>query len=344
MTEPSWGNPSEPLQQPGQSQGGWPQQQPPQQPPNQGYYAQPEQQGQQSWPGQPDPNASQQQPPYGAPPQQPSYGGYPDQGGYSGQQPTTPYLERDPYQELSASNLDQSGYPQQSGYGQQQPDYGQQQQPGYPAGAAGYAQPGGWPQPGAYPAQRSNGVALAGAICCFIPVVGLVLSIIGRARASALGGAGKVAGNVGIALSLVFTGGAAFGIYKIGNSTAADAACISAESDSAQLVSTLSADEQGLQDAESSGDSTQLTTAGDKFISDMRSLQQKLTGDEAKATHDNVRLAIKKFDTDLDTFLTGLQQLLHGDSSGEASADAAGQRLESDGDALDNLCGNVGNG
>lgn len=338
MTEPPWGNPSESSGQPGQSQGGWPQQPPP---PDQGYYPQPGQQGQsgQQWPGQqgqpgqsgqqwgqPDPYAGQQQQPYAAP-QQPSYGGYPDQGGYSGQQPATPYLERDPYHELSASNLDQGAYQQQSGYGQQ---------PGYPA--AGY------PQPGGYPAQQSNGVALAGAICCFIPVLGLILSIIGRAKAKSLGGAGKVAGNVGIVLSLLFTGGAAFAVYKIGNSTAADPACISAESDSAKLMSTLNTDAQSMQDAENSGDATQLTTAGDKFISDMRSLQQQLTADEAKATHDNVRVALKKFDTDLGTFLSGLQQSLKGDSSGDTATNAAGQRLETDGDAIDSLCGNAGNG
>lgn len=319
MTEPPWGNPSEP-QQPGQSQGGWPQQPPP---PDQGYYAQPGQQGQpgqsgQQWPGAPDPYGAQQQQ-YGA--QQQPYGGYPDQGGYaSGQQPTQPYV-------------DQSAY-------QQQPGYGQQQQFGYPGAGA----PSGYPQPGGYPGQRSNGVALAGAICCFIPVLGLVLSIIGRAKAKSLGGAGKVAGNVGIVLSLLFTGGAAFGIYKIGNSTAADPACISAESDSAKLMSTLNADAQSMQDAESSGDKTQLTTAGDKFISDMRGLQQQLTADEGKATHDNVRVAIKKFDTDLDAFLTGLQQVLSGDASGADATDKAGQALENDGDAIDNLCGNVGNG
>lgn len=318
MTEPSWGTPPEPYQQPGQSYGGQSyggqsssgqsyggqsyggqpyggQQQPPAQQ-GQGYYAQPDQSGRQPWPGQ---------------------------------QPATPYLERDPYQQLSSGNLDQSAYQQQAGYGQQ-PQYG----------AAGYPQQ----QPGGYQPPRSNGLALAGAIVCFIPVLGLILSIIGRARAKSLGGAGKVAGNVGIVLSLLFTGGAGFAVYKIGNSTAADPACISAESDTVKLSSTLNADAQALQDAENSGDNAKLQSAGDKFISDMKGLRQQLEAAQAKATHDNVRQAIQTFDSDLSTFLTGLQQVLGGDASGSTAVSQTADKLQTDGDAVDSLCGNVGNG
>lgn len=332
MTEqPPWGTPPEPYQQPGQSYGGQPYGGQPQQPPvqpqqGQGYYGQPGQQGQsgQSWPGQGDPYASQ-----------PSYGGYSEQGNYPGQQPAQPYLERDPYQQLSAGNLDQGAYQQQ------QPGYGQQPQYPYPGGGnAAYPQQ----QPGGYQPPRSNGLALAGAIVCFIPVLGLILSIIGRARANSLGGAGKVAGNVGIVLSLLFTGGAGFAVYKIGNSTAADPACISAEADTVKLTSTLNADAQALQDAESSGDSAKLQSAGQKFISDMRNLQQQLEAAQAKATHDNVRQAIQTFDTDLGTFLTGLQKVLSGDSSGGTAVTQTADKLQTDGDAVDNLCGNVGNG
>lgn len=230
------------------------------------------------------------------------------------------------------------GAPGDPGPQPNQANYDPSQQGGFAAPPPGY------PLPPAPPAPGGNGIALAGAIVSFIPVVGLILSIIGRVRAKALGGAGKTAGTVGIVLSVLFTGAAGFGVYKLANSTAADPACISAESDSRHLISTLSADESAMSTAEQNGDKSALTTAGNKFTSDIQSLSAQFAKDKAKATHDNVRTAISNFQNDLDAFAAGLQQLLNGDTSNQNATTAAGARLATDGNAVDNLCGNVTNG
>lgn len=308
MTEP-WEPPTEPYQQGGPPYG-WRQDapQPPAAPPYQDYY----------------------QPP--APPTR--------------QRSSTPYLERDPYRELSAGNLEQEARQQSSGHRRAPDPYQANPQP--------YPDPYETPrqrsrETGEYrgssrPVKRSNGLALAGAIACFIPVIGLILSLIGRARAKSLGGAGRVAGNVGIVLSLLFTGGTGFAVYKIANSTAADPACLSAEADARELATTLTTDEQALKSADDSGDKAKITTAGGKFTGDLQNLVAQLQDAEAKATHDDVRQAIRSLSADLSTVATGLHQVLSGDTSNESTFDQASNRLQGDGDAVDNLCGNLSNG
>lgn len=202
--------------------------------------------------------------------------------------------------------------------------------------------------PGAYgyaPVQPSgsNGIALAGAITSFIPIVGLVLSIVGFVRAQALG-AGKTLATVGIVLSVLFNVGEGIGIYKVASSTAADPGCITAESGVRNLQSALTSDEQALNTAGQTGDQTQMTAAEQKFVTDMGSVKTIMDHSQSISTHANVKTAITKVDTDLTTFISQFQQIMSGSTTDTSSLESSAQSLSTDGDALDSLCGNTTNG
>jgi hypothetical protein len=297
--------------------------------------------------GQPqDPQSSgtgyPQQGPYGAPPQfgapAPGQQPQPQQPQFGGQVPQQP--QYDP-------NLGQSQQqPQFGGQVPQQPQYdpnfGQQPQFGGDPSMGGM--PGPYDYPGGMPPKQSNGLALAGAITCFIPVVGLVLSIIGRVRAKALGGAGKTAGTVGIVLSVLFLVGYGFAGFEIGNSTALDPGCLSAEAGMSRVDGALVSDDQALSSAEQSQDQTAMQAAANKFISDVKTAEGTLTHAESLSIHANVKAAITKANTDLQSVVTEFQQVENGDSSAASQLETTANSLTADGTALDNLCGNATNG
>lgn len=242
-----------------------------------------------------------------------------------------------------------SDRPQQDPYGVP-PQFGGTVPPQYDPNAAqpgpGFAADAGIPGPYGHPGmppRPTNGIALAGAIISFVPVVGLVLSVIGRVRAKALGGAGKTAGTVGIVLSILFTGGFGVGAYLLGTSTAADPGCISTEADMLGLVGTLQTDEQAVATAEQSGDASRLAPAKAKFIADMQTVEAELDKSEALTDHASVKAAITKFDTDLGIELEALQSA-QPDPGLVSSAESAAERLPSDGTAIDSLCENFTNG
>jgi hypothetical protein len=194
------------------------------------------------------------------------------------------------------------------------------------------------------PAKPTNGLALAGAITSFVPLVGLVLSIIGAVRSRALGGVGKTAGTVGIVLSVLFTGGWGFLVYKIGNSTLADPGCISAEAHARSLDSTLSSDEATLKTDSDSADTDQVRADWQKLISDMSAGQSELQADESKAHHASVRDAISKLNTDIGMFVSEGRQYLNGDDSATDAMVQTAENMETDGNSVDSICGNVTNG
>jgi hypothetical protein len=232
---------------------------------------------------------------------------------------------------------------------QQPPQFGAPVPPQFGAPAPGQFDPnapgatGGYGYPVTQP-KGSNGLALAGAITSWVPLVGLVLSIVGLVRSKALGGAGKTAATVGIVLSLLFSVGWGFGVYKIGTSTAADPGCITAESGVRNLQSSLTADEQALNTAGQSGDQAQMTTAEQKFVTDMNSIKTVMDHSQSISTHANVKTAIGKVDTDLTTFISEFQQIMAGSTTDTSSLETSANSLSTDGDALDSLCGNLTNG
>ena len=187
-------------------------------------------------------------------------------------------------------------------------------------------------------------MALAGAILSIIPLLGLIFSIIGLVRSKALGGAGKTAATIGIVLSIVFAGGYGFAAYKLGNSTAADPACISSESAASSMESKLNADETALTTAENSSDSSAVKTALDTMISDMQTIKGQLDSDVAEATHADVKAKLQAFDTDLGKLVTDLKAVENGDTSAATDLESVANRLGPEGDAVDSLCGNATNG
>ena len=110
------------------------------------------------------------------------------------------------------------------------------------------------------------------------------------------------------------------------------------------LTSTLNTDGAALNSAKQSGDRSKFVTAANTFVGDIQKLKTGLDSAEATATHSDVRIAIQNLDTDLASFDTGMQQVLSGNTSNETATTQAVNRLQSDGDAIDSLCGNVTNG
>jgi hypothetical protein len=349
-----WGAGPQPPdpQQPGE---GWPQQPPQQQ--SGGWPQQPEQQQSGGWPQQPE----QQQPGAGWPQQQPE----PQPGGaWPQQQPEGAQFGGNPFPQQPGAFPGSGEYPQpqqpqpggfpqpeaypgsgefaqSGGFPQQQPFAGPGDYPGagipYPAGP-GYPPPG---YPGAPPPKQSNGFALAGAILCFLPIFGLIFSIIGLVRAKALGGAGRTAATVGIVLSVLFAGGYSFAIYKIGNSTAADPACISAENQVNAMQSKLSADEAQMKaDQNTSAEASDFTDAAN----DLQTVKTSIDGDIGQATHANVKAALQTFDGDLGEMITDFNEIASGNSAGVTDLESRMNQMTTDGDNVDNLCGNAVNG
>ena len=193
-------------------------------------------------------------------------------------------------------------------------------------------------------AQQSNRVALSGAVTSWIPVVGLVLSIIGLAKAKALDGAGKTAATVGIVISILATGLAGFGIYRLANSTAADPACIASGSAATSMESKLNADEAALSSAESSNDISSVKAALNTMISDMQTIKTQLDADVSKATHADVKAKLQAVDTDLGRVIADLQAAENGSSSATNDLEVVVSRLSTERDAVDSLCGNATNG
>ena len=302
-----WGAGPQPQpQDPQQSGGGWPQQ-------SGGGWPQPQPQPQESggWPQQPQPGESWQQQP------QQQQGGFPQPEAYpgSGEYPQQPQQPQQPF--AGPADYPAAGIPYPGG-------------PGYPPGF-----------PGGPPPKQSNGFALAGAILCFLPILGLIFSIIGLVRSKALAGAGRTAATVGIVLSVLFAGGYSFAIYKISNSTAADPACISAESQVNAMESKLTADESQMKaDQNTSAEAGDFTNAAN----DLQTIKTSIDGDIGKATHANVKAALQTFDNDLGEMITDFNEIAAGNSAGVTDLDSRISQMSTDGDNLDNLCGNAVNG
>jgi hypothetical protein len=334
MTDP-WGVPQtgQPQDPQSSSGSGYPQQGPYGAPPQFGAPAQPQQQQpQQPQFGGPAPQQQPQYDPNYPQQQQPQFGAQQQQEQQQQQQFGGPVPQQQQYDPNFAQQQPQydPNYPQQ-------PQFGTDPSMGIP-GPYGY--------PGMPPAKQSNGLALAGAITSFVPIVGLVLSIIGRVRSKALGGAGKTAGTIGIVLSILFTAGAGLGVYELANSTALDPGCLSAEAGMSKVDGSIDADDQALSSAEQAQNKAQFTAASNKFIADVQTAENTLNHAETLATHANVKAAIAKASSDLKSVVTEFQEVESGtgDSGAASALQTTATNLESDGAALDNLCDNGTNG
>jgi hypothetical protein len=185
--------------------------------------------------------------------------------------------------------VDQQQPQQPYGYGQQQP-----QQP-YGYGAQAPVPPG--PPPFAQPAAKpGNGVAVAGLILAFLaPPIGLILSIIGLVKSGRAGRRGVAI--AGLVISLVLNGiiGAVVvvALSNVGNvGNALDPGCTTSKTVMLDNISKLG-DPATIQDG-------------------VQSVIDGLTSAESKASHDEVRNAVKTLKQDyieLQTVLKAKQQL-----------------------------------
>jgi len=189
--------------------------------------------------------------------------------------------------------VDQQSPQQPYGYGEPTP---------MPPGPPSFAQPA--PQP-------SNGIAVVGLILAFlVPPVGLILSIIGLAKSGRAGRRGMAI--AGLVIGLVFTLGIGGIVYAVSQVSALDPGCGTAQSavtDNAGKISSPATLQEGVQ----------ATIDG-------------LGAAESKATHDNVRNAIKALKDDY-------SQLLAAANAGDLTKiNQLQATLTADATAFDKLC------
>lgn len=185
---------------------------------------------------------------------------------------------------------------------------------------------------------RHNGAALTGAITSFVPVVGLVLSLIGLAKARLIG-AGRGIALVGIALSLLFTaawGVAGYSEYKLVNSTATDSGCISADSDYTHYQSVLQQDAAAM--AKSTVGTSGFTAAVQQYRVDLGVLISAFNSDAAKAGAPNLKSAIQGVTTDLTQLDNELGDVAVGHYAGATNLMDENGTLLTDFQRMENVC------
>jgi hypothetical protein len=194
----------------------------------------------------------------------------------------------------------------------------------------------------------TNAFALTGALTCFVPVVGLVFSIIGLAKAKLLGGIGRPLAATGIALSLIFSAGEGVGGYyllKAVDSTGADPGCVSAIGDYLTYSQRLGADAAAM--GRTRYGTAQFTDSVRKYQADLEALIGKFDADAARADHGDVRSAITALVLDLRQIDTVMGDIATGNFGG---AGALGDISTINGHLLDdyehtqNICATYTNG
>jgi hypothetical protein len=189
-----------------------------------------------------------------------------------------------------------------------------QQSPQQPYGYGPNPVPPG-PPPFAQPEPApSNGIAVAGLILAFlVPPVGLILSIIGLVKSGRAGRRGVAVAGLVIGLVLTLVVAAAGILYLVASkSSALDPGCGTAQSAVTDNASKIAS-------ADTFKDAAQATIDG-------------LGAAESKATHDNVRSAIKALKDDYG-------QLLSAATAGDlAKNNDLQSKLTADANAFDALC------
>ena len=162
------------------------------------------------------------------------------------------------------------------------------------------------------PPKRGNGVAIAGLVFAFlISPIGLILSIIGLVRSGQRGRRGIAI--AGLVISLIFTGiGAAAVAVAFKNiNTVLDPGCTTAKS-------AILDNDTSSSDPATVKSSIQATITG-------------LTNAESKATHDNVKTAVKNV-------LDDYTQLLNAINTSTEPPAGLQDKLTADANEIDNLC------
>jgi hypothetical protein len=167
-------------------------------------------------------------------------------------------------------------------------------------------QPGTEMPPPAPPQRGTSALAITGFILAFLAApIGFILSLIAIFRTGAGRAKGRGFAIAGVIISVVIMAGAGVLVAVVGNSTQLDPGCAAAK------------------DAVLNGSDT-------PDAASLQSTIDQLNAAEAKAKHDNVRVAVKTLSDDY-------AQLLNGVKTGKLPTDIE-QRLEKDGTTFDSLC------
>lgn len=298
--------------------------------------------GQQQQPGGqwPSPQGGSESGAFGPPPVDPQYGapnpqyGAPTPQYGAPQQPQTQQQPQYGAPQQPYGDQTQYGAPSQQPYEQQQygaapPQFGGQVPP-----SGGY----GYPVP---PQHQKNGFSVAGLILSFLPLFGIIFSILGLVRAPKVGGKGRGLAIAGLVLSIAFIGGySAIGV-ALSKSTALDPGCTSAESSFRSMLGKLQTDETKLTSDASGSDQTAIKSDLAAFTTDVQGIKAALDSALNQAQHQSVKDKIQTMDADVNTVLTGLQALQNGDASQVTQFTDAASRLGTDGDDLDNICSSL---
>ncbi|HEY7325746.1 MAG TPA: DUF4190 domain-containing protein [Streptosporangiaceae bacterium] len=186
--------------------------------------------------------------------------------------------------------------------------------------------------------KQGNGYAVAGVILgIFVPLLGLIFSIIGLVQSKARAGAGKTLSIVGIVLSIVVGVGATIAVVNsVVHSTAADPGCISAEKDGRQMDGVGSADAAAMN--RDVGSPAALRADLQKFQTDYQSLQRQLFSAEGQAQHQSVKAQIRALSADITAFNSTLQATENGDVSQASQMSTVLTQMQKDASALDSTC------
>ncbi|MBR7834124.1 hypothetical protein KDL01_12680, partial [Actinospica durhamensis] len=260
----------------------------------------------------------------------------PGSGVYQQQPPAPPYQQQQqqqPQQGVSypsyAPPPQPPSYPAEPSYPAYtpqppQPQQAQPPQPPQPPQPIAYPQPP-FPQaPGGPPiaapaggsARPNNAFALTGALTSIVPVVGLVFSIIGLAKAKLLGGIGRRVAVLGVTLSLVFSvawGAAGVYILRVADSHGADPGCVAAIGDYLTYSQELGTDAEAM--GKTSYGTKQFTAAVKAYESDLQVLIGRFQADAAQAGHTDARTSITSLVGDLQQLKTMMGDLETGNFS-----------------------------
>jgi hypothetical protein len=185
--------------------------------------------------------------------------------------------------------------------------------PGTPPGFPGYP---GYPTAPAPVQQGTNRLAIVGLILAiFIPLLGLILSIVGTVQAGRRNQKGKGLAIAGIVISLVMSAGYVGLIVAVSGKvgTLTDPGCTTAKSAILDNADKVNSDDDATSKA-----GLQATVDG-------------LTAAQGKATHDNVRNAVKALNADYSEVANDIK------TGTQPPADIQ-TRLTNDANAFDSLC------
>ena len=188
-----------------------------------------------------------------------------------------------------------------------------------------------------------NSFATAGAITSFVPVIGLLLSLVGLFQSRGRR-AGKTVARIGVVLSLVFS--AAWGVagyygYRSAYAKVSDPGCVSADADFLGYSTQMQDDATAMADAAGSpggARSAGFTTAVRNYQADLAKLVADFDVDSVKADGSSLKTAIQTVSTDLTGLDTDFGYLATGDFAAATNLMDLNGKLITDFQSMESVC------